>query len=239
MHSPGPGLAVQGRGAQAAALADALASLRRTRARMASLTAYVPRQPQGCMVCKRESTRPCLLSAHRPADKDVSSASYNLSSATTGSYYSCVSQITIGYDVTGPVAIGLTHWKNPYVQGRPTLPSDLPLFLSKDAGIPVYHQSFTRKADLATPLSCPASLSITPVPSYSSSSQETLSQDTTEEEPGKAHVMASSGQCGSADLQYLISVESTWSRESETTEQKPTGLVALSFQGTVLVLYPT
>ncbi|EDL21499.1 mCG147728 [Mus musculus] len=41
MHSPGQGLAVQGRGAQAAALADALASLRRTRARMASLTAYV------------------------------------------------------------------------------------------------------------------------------------------------------------------------------------------------------
>lgn len=40
MHSPGRGLAVQGRGAQAAALADALASLRRTRARMASLTAY-------------------------------------------------------------------------------------------------------------------------------------------------------------------------------------------------------
>lgn len=40
MHSPGRGLAVQGHGAQAAALADALASLRRTRARMASLTAY-------------------------------------------------------------------------------------------------------------------------------------------------------------------------------------------------------
>lgn len=40
MHSPGRGFAVQGRGAQAAALADALASLRRTRARMASLTAY-------------------------------------------------------------------------------------------------------------------------------------------------------------------------------------------------------
>lgn len=40
MHSPGRGLAVQGRGAQEAALADALASLRRTRARMASLTAY-------------------------------------------------------------------------------------------------------------------------------------------------------------------------------------------------------
>lgn len=40
MHSPGRGLAVQGRGAQAVALADALASLRRTRARMASLTAY-------------------------------------------------------------------------------------------------------------------------------------------------------------------------------------------------------
>lgn len=85
----------------------------------------------------------------------------------------------IGYDVAGPVAIGLTHWKNPYAQGRPTLPLDLPLFISKDGGIPVYHQSFTRKTELATPLSCPASLSITPVPSYSSSSQETLSQDTT------------------------------------------------------------
>ncbi|MEJ1277125.1 hypothetical protein NN561_008037 [Cricetulus griseus] len=71
MHSPGRGLAVQERGAQATALADALASLRRTRARMASLTAY---------------------------DKDVSSASYNLSSATSGSYYSCVSQITIVCD---------------------------------------------------------------------------------------------------------------------------------------------
>lgn len=40
MHSPGPARAVQGPGAQAAALADALSSLGRTRARMASLTAY-------------------------------------------------------------------------------------------------------------------------------------------------------------------------------------------------------
>lgn len=97
--------------------------------------------------------------------------------------FDCSSSLNVfvspGYDVSGPVAIGLTHWKNPYAQGRPTLPSDLPLFVSKDAGIPVYHQSLTRKTDLATPLSCPASLSITPVPSYSSSSQETLSQDTT------------------------------------------------------------
>lgn len=87
--------------------------------------------------------------------------------------------VSPGYDVAGPVAIGLTHWKNPYAQGRPTLPSDLPLFVSKDAGIPVFHRSLTHKTELATPLSCPASLSITPVPSYSSSSQETLSQDTT------------------------------------------------------------
>lgn len=87
--------------------------------------------------------------------------------------------VSPGYDVAGPVAIGLTHWKNPYAQGRPTLPSDLPLFISKDAGIPVYHRSLTHKTELPTPLSCPASLSITPVPSYSSSSQETLSQDTT------------------------------------------------------------
>lgn len=40
MHSWGQGPTVQGRGVQAAALADALASLGRTRARMASLTAY-------------------------------------------------------------------------------------------------------------------------------------------------------------------------------------------------------
>ncbi|XP_027711602.1 anoctamin-4 [Vombatus ursinus] len=139
-------------GPDAAALPSSGASLGRPRARMSSLAAY---------------------------DKEVSSGSYNLSSATTGSYYSCVSQITIGYDVAGPVAIGLSHWKNPYAQGGPPLSSDLPLFISKDAGIPVYHQSFTRKTDIATPLSCPASLSITPVPSYSSSSQETLSQDTT------------------------------------------------------------
>ncbi|XP_060051621.1 anoctamin-4 isoform X2 [Erinaceus europaeus] len=112
-------------------------------------------------------------------DKDVSGGSYNLSSATTGSFYSCVSQITIGYDTTGPVGIGLTHWRNPYVLGRPPLPSDLPLVVSRDVGLPASQQSFLRRLDLATPLSCPASLSITPVPSYSSSSQETLSQDTT------------------------------------------------------------
>ncbi|XP_074082778.1 anoctamin-4 isoform X6 [Macrotis lagotis] len=143
-------------GPAAGALSSSGASLGSPRARMSSLAAAY--------------------------DKEVSSGSYNLSTATTGSYYSCVSQITIGYDVAGPVAIGLSHWKNPYAQGGPPLSSDLPLFISKDAGIPVYHRSFTRKADLATPLSCPASLSITPVPSYSSSSQETLSQDTTEEE---------------------------------------------------------
>lgn len=40
MQSPGRAPAVQGRGAQAAALADALASLDRTTARMASLAAY-------------------------------------------------------------------------------------------------------------------------------------------------------------------------------------------------------
>ncbi|XP_072511794.1 anoctamin-4 isoform X6 [Notamacropus eugenii] len=139
-------------GPDAAELPSSGANLGRPRARMSSLAAY---------------------------DKEVSSGSFNLSSATTGSYYSCVSQITIGYDVAGPVAIGLSHWKNPYAQGGPPLSSDLPLFISKEAGIPVYHHSFTRKTDLATPLSCPASLSITPVPSYSSSSQETLSQDTT------------------------------------------------------------
>jgi hypothetical protein len=67
----------------------------------------------------------------------------NLPSATTGNYYSCVRQITIDNSVAGPVAIGLTHWKNPYELGRPTLLSHLSLFIYKNMGIPVYHQSLT------------------------------------------------------------------------------------------------
>ncbi|EMP28338.1 hypothetical protein UY3_14570 [Chelonia mydas] len=79
-----------------------------------------------------------------------------------------------GYDATGPFAIGFSHWKNPYAYGD----LHLPFYISEDAGIPVY-RSFEPQVDLSATLSCPASLSITPVLSCSSSSQETLNQDST------------------------------------------------------------
>ncbi|XP_067153029.1 anoctamin-4 [Apteryx mantelli] len=79
-----------------------------------------------------------------------------------------------GSDADGPPAIGLLRWKNPCVYGD----LHLPLTFSEDAVVPVC-RCFPTQNDLSYPLSCPASLSITPVPSYISSSQETLSQDST------------------------------------------------------------
>ncbi|XP_068257270.1 anoctamin-4 [Nyctibius grandis] len=77
-----------------------------------------------------------------------------------------------GSDAVGPLAVELLRWKNPYVYGDP----HLPLTFSEDACVPVF-QCFATQNDLSYPLSCPASLAVTPVPSYCSSSQETLSQD--------------------------------------------------------------
>ncbi|XP_074758763.1 anoctamin-4 isoform X1 [Athene noctua] len=79
-----------------------------------------------------------------------------------------------GADAVDPIAIGLLRWKNPYVYGN----THLPLTFSEDACAPVF-QCFATQNDFSHPLSCPASLSITPLPSYSTSSQETLSQDCT------------------------------------------------------------
>ncbi|CAL8235944.1 unnamed protein product, partial [Arctogadus glacialis] len=45
------------------------------------------------------------------ADRELSSGSYN---ASTGTFYSCVSQITIGFDGGGQVAIGISHWSSPF-----------------------------------------------------------------------------------------------------------------------------
>ncbi|XP_053261820.1 anoctamin-4 isoform X4 [Podarcis raffonei] len=82
----------------------------------------------------------------------------------------------MGYDATGQFAVGFSHWKNPSSQ----VGHHLPLWFHEDAGL---CQHFEPQIDLSAPLSCPASLSITPVPSYSSSSsnssQDTLSQDHT------------------------------------------------------------
>ncbi|XP_058276306.1 anoctamin-4 isoform X2 [Hirundo rustica] len=80
-----------------------------------------------------------------------------------------------GSEAVGPLAIGLLRWKNLCVNGNPPLSLTVP----EDACVPMC-QCFATQNDFSCPLSCPASLSITPVPSYNSSSQETLSQDSTD-----------------------------------------------------------
>nr|XP_005480777.1 uncharacterized protein LOC102070985 [Zonotrichia albicollis] len=79
-----------------------------------------------------------------------------------------------GSEAVGPLAIGLLRWKNLCVYGNPPLGPTVP----EDACVPGC-RCFATQNDFSCPLSCPASLSITPVPSYNSSSQETLSQDST------------------------------------------------------------
>ncbi|XP_029455582.1 anoctamin-4 [Rhinatrema bivittatum] len=107
-------------------------------------------------------------------DKDLSSGSCNLSSGT--SYYSCASQITLGFDTVGPTTTGPCQWKNPCTQNDPCLPRDQLPYSSEDADISVSQSSIPAQ-DLSAALSCPPSPSIIPAPSYSSS-QETLSQNT-------------------------------------------------------------
>ncbi|KYO17530.1 hypothetical protein Y1Q_0020123 [Alligator mississippiensis] len=116
--------------------------------------------------------KPANSPAQSQADHETKRGNYNFPVGTR--CHSCSSQITVDYDAVSPFAVGHSHWKNPYAHGGP----HLPLTISKDASISAY-RSFVPQIDLTAPLSCPASLSITPVPSYSSSSQETLSQDYT------------------------------------------------------------
>uniref|UniRef100_A0A8C5AEX3 Anoctamin n=1 Tax=Gadus morhua TaxID=8049 RepID=A0A8C5AEX3_GADMO len=97
------------------------------------------------------------------ASLTLSSGSYN---ASTGTFYSCVSQITIGFDGGGQMAIGISHWSSPFpaAAGR-ALPSP-----------DCVHSEATSVPPISGDpehLSCPASLSITPLPSLSAS-QETL-----------------------------------------------------------------
>ncbi|XP_077195291.1 anoctamin-4 isoform X3 [Paroedura picta] len=105
-------------------------------------------------------------------DFDTSKGNCNISVGT--SYHSYINQITVGHDTSGQFAIGLTHWKNPHSQAG----HHLPFCFYEEAGSCQY---FVPQFDFSAPLSCPASLSITPVPSYSSScsSQDTLNQDPT------------------------------------------------------------
>ncbi|XP_075062077.1 uncharacterized protein LOC142150790 [Mixophyes fleayi] len=107
-------------------------------------------------------------------DTDPNSGSYNnLSSGT--SYYSCVSQITIGFEVKGPVSIGISHWKPPYIHKESYHPYEQSQHNPDVPATPV-SCSFLTQMDLSASLSCPTSLSIIPTVSRSSS-QDTLSED--------------------------------------------------------------
>ncbi|XP_029969201.1 anoctamin-4-like [Salarias fasciatus] len=127
-----------------------------------------------CLQCQDEAMRVCPGSPRSPrraiatrlssgsADREPSSSSYNVSS---GTFYSCVSQITIGFDQAGQVAIGFSHWNSPFPDSGPSLPSP-DCVHSEASAIPPASEHLE-------PASCPASLSVTPLPTCSAS-QETL-----------------------------------------------------------------
>ncbi|XP_028275099.1 anoctamin-4-like [Parambassis ranga] len=132
-----------------------------------------------CLQCQDEGVRVCPGSPRSPrrsiatrlssgsADRDPSSSSYNVSS---GTFYSCVSQITIEFDLGGQVAIGFSHWKSPFPASGQNLPSP-DCIHSEASAVPVISEH-------PEPVSCPASLSITPLPTCSAS-QETLCDSST------------------------------------------------------------
>ncbi|XP_023144192.2 anoctamin-4 isoform X1 [Amphiprion ocellaris] len=132
-----------------------------------------------CLQCQEEVVRVCPGSPRSPrraiatrlssgsADREPSSSSYNVSS---GTFYSCVSQITIGFDLGGQVAIGFSHWKSPSSTGGRNLPSPDCVHSEASAVPPI--------SEHLEPVSCPASLSITPLPTCSAS-QETLCDSST------------------------------------------------------------
>ncbi|GAA6227774.1 anoctamin-4-like isoform X3 [Lates japonicus] len=132
-----------------------------------------------CLQCQDEVVRVCPGSPRSPrraiatrlssgsADREPSSSSYNVSS---GTFYSCVSQITIGFDLGGRVAIGFSHWKSPFPESGQNLPSP-DCVRSEASAVPPISEHLE-------PVSCPASLSITPLPTCSAS-QETLCDSST------------------------------------------------------------
>ncbi|XP_061570126.1 anoctamin-4-like [Cololabis saira] len=129
-----------------------------------------------CSHCQDELVRvcpgsPCRAIATRlssgSADREASSSSHNVSS---GTFYSCVSQITIGIDLGGQVAIEFSHWKSPFPSTGPNLPSP-DCVHSEASAVPA-------ASEHPEPVSCPASLSVSPLPSCTAS-QETLCDNST------------------------------------------------------------
>ncbi|XP_040200254.1 anoctamin-4 isoform X1 [Rana temporaria] len=132
-------------------------------------------RPETAVSMPASPARTCSRSRGSPLsgyDTDPNSGSYNnLSSGT--SYYSCVSQITIGFEVNGPVAIGISHWKTPHIHNEAchTLEHSQHNLHVPSSPAPC---SFLTQMDISE--SSPNSLSIVPRLSHSSSA-ETLSQD--------------------------------------------------------------
>ncbi|XP_013884747.1 anoctamin-4, partial [Austrofundulus limnaeus] len=124
------------------------------------------RQEDGVRLC---SGSPCRAAATHlssgSADHEPSSSSHN-----SGTFYSCVSQITIGFDFGSEVAIGFSHWTSPFQSSGQNLPSPDCVHSEASAVPPASEQP--------EPVSCPASLSITPLPTCSAS-QETLCDSST------------------------------------------------------------
>ncbi|KAF7664480.1 hypothetical protein LDENG_00176140 [Lucifuga dentata] len=132
-----------------------------------------------CLQCQDEVMRVCPGSPRSPrraigtrlssgsADREPSSGSYN---ASTGTFYSCVSQITIGFDLGGQVAIEFSHWKSPFPASDQSLPSPDCFHSEASAVLPISQH--------LEPASCPASLSVTPLPTCSGS-QETINDSST------------------------------------------------------------
>ncbi|KAI1883858.1 hypothetical protein AGOR_G00236360 [Albula goreensis] len=78
--------------------------------------------------------------------------------------------VCAGFDLAGQFAIGISRWRNAFTQDGPSLPSPDGAH-SEAAALPP-------QVEHSDPVSCPASLSITPARSYSGS-QETLSDSST------------------------------------------------------------
>ncbi|XP_016889956.1 anoctamin-4-like isoform X1 [Cynoglossus semilaevis] len=127
-----------------------------------------------CLQCQEETVRVGPGSPRSPrrptatrlssgsADREPSSSSYNLSS---GTFYSCVSQVTVGFDLGGQVAVEFSHWKSPFPASSQNL-----------ASLDCVHSEVSEAppiTDYLEPASCPASLSVSPLPTCSAS-QETL-----------------------------------------------------------------
>ncbi|OCT87620.1 hypothetical protein XELAEV_18021317mg [Xenopus laevis] len=156
------------------------------RALSCSPTLYVPPSP---------ASPPCSSGRDSPLTgyyTDPASESYNnLSSGT--SYYSCVSQITIGFEVNGPVSIGISHWKPPYVHNETYLPFEHSQHNAEIPANPV-SCSLLPQMDLSASLSCPTSLPIIPAISRSSS-QDTLSQDSDINQGERLHIISVDDIC--------------------------------------------